>query len=206
MRKTLFGILIAASCVQVASAQGGERAVMKGQNSVNVYYGANLLRSFYKNVADEAALNLEIGGLGPIGIVYEHMVTDGIGLGVELGYGQTTVGWDYEDVDFFTGGVLNTYHVDYKFTLIRAQVRANFHFAKSSNFDAYFLLNAGYRHQTFTIETNDPYWTGGSIGTLIPFGIKPGLGLRYFFNGPIGLHMEIAAGTPLLCGGVSVRF
>lgn len=202
MKKTLLGILIMASCAQVAYGQGGERAVMKGQNSVNVYYGLNLLRGVYKAAASEAATGLEIGGLGPVGLVYEHMVTDGIGLGVELGYSQTTVSWREED--FFTTSLVYDYEL--QFTLLRAQVRANFHFAKSPNFDAYFLLSAGYRKNDWTYTSNDPFYTGGSVTIPMPFGLKPGLGLRYFFNGPIGLHMEIAAGTPVFCGGISARF
>lgn len=205
MKKTLALILVAACSMQFAYAQGGERAVMQGQNSINIYYGVNLLRGFYKNLASETSSNVKIGGFGPIGLVYEHMVTDGIGIGAELGYGQTTVGWDYESMDFNSSNLKN-YHVEYKFSLIRAQIRANFHFAKSENFDAYFLLSAGYRHQTFSVASNEPGWIGGSVGGFIPFGIKPGLGLRYFFTDNLGLHTEISIGTPVFCGGLSLRF
>ena len=37
---------------------------------------------------------------------------------------------------------------------------------------------------------------------IIPFGFKPGLGLRYFFTENFGLNVELALGTPLLGGGV----
>ena len=57
-------------------------------------------------------------------------------------------------------------------------------------------------------ETKFPPYYDESVswGGFIPFGIKPGLGLRYFFAGPIGLNIEIAAGTPVMCGGLSLRF
>ena len=84
MKKTLACLLVVASTLQMAYDQGGERAVMKGQNSINVYYGLNLLRGFYKNVASSSGSDVKIGGFGPVGLVFEHMVTDGIGLGAEV--------------------------------------------------------------------------------------------------------------------------
>jgi outer membrane protein W len=203
MKKTLACLLVVASTLQMAYAQGGERAVMKGQNSINVYYGLNLLRGFYKNVASSSGSDVKIGGFGPVGLVFEHMVTDGIGLGAEVGYGQTTVSWTEADLFDPTGQI---YSYDMKFTLLRAMFRANFHFAKSENFDAYFLLSAGYRHQTYTFTSSDPLWSGSTVGGFIPFGLKPGLGLRYFFTDNIGLHAEFAFGTPMVCGGLSMRF
>jgi hypothetical protein len=158
MKKILATLVLAASVTQVAMAQD-ERPLKKGQNSINVYYGVNLLRGLYKSVAPNDAA-VKVGGFGPIGIVYEHMITDGIGLGAEVGYGQTTVSWDYEDLDFFTNNVIDTYTYEYKFSTLRAMFRANFHFAKSANFDAYFLVSAGYRQNTFTFTTNDPFFGG----------------------------------------------
>ena len=204
MKKLLLSLMLVTLVVPTVQAQD-ERPLKKGQNSINLYYGINLIRGIYKNVAPNDA-TVKVGGFGPVGIVYEHMVTDGIGLGAELGFGQTTVAWDYEDVDFFTNNIIDTYKYEYKFTTLRAMFRANFHFAKTTNFDAYFLVSAGYRRNTFSIETNDPFWGGGSISGFIPFGIKPGLGLRYFFTENIGIHMELAAGTPVACGGLSLRF
>ncbi len=207
MKRKILIMLVAAVGLQTAKAQDGERAVMKGQNSVNVYYGLNLMRGFYKGVANSSGSDVQIGGLGPVGIVFEHMVTDGIGIGAEVGYGTTTVGWNYESIDWSgSSNTLQTYHTEYRFTTIRAQFRANFHFIKSSNFDMYFLLSAGYRHQTFSVTSTEPGYSGGTIGGFIPFGLKPGLGFRYFFNGPIGLHAELALGTPMACGGLSFRF
>jgi outer membrane protein W len=205
MKKTLICLLLAASATQSIQAQDRERAVMKGDNSINVYYGVNLLRGFYKGLAQDAYQDFKITGMGPVGLVFEHMVTDGIGLGAELGYGSTTVAWKATNTDFFSG-TTNTYDYKMKFSLVRAQVRANFHFARSSNFDAYFLLSAGYRGQNFTYESNDKTWTGATFKNPIMFGLKPGLGLRYFFTKNIGLNMEIALGTPMMCGGLSARF
>jgi outer membrane protein W len=205
MKKTIICMLLAASAVQGVKAQDQERAVMKGQNSINVYYGVNLLRGFYKSVASSSGADVKITGMGPIGLVFEHMVTDAIGLGAELGYGSTNVSWRDVSEDIFSG-TAQTYDYTVKFSTIRAQVRANFHFAKSSNFDAYFLISAGYRGQNFSYTTTDPTWQGTSIKNPLMFGLKPGLGLRYFFTDNIGLNMEIALGSPVMCGGLSLRF
>src|SRR3954465_14945939 len=119
MKKTIICLFLAASTMQVAQAQDQERAVMKGQNSINVYYGVNLLRGTYKAAASNSGEDIKITGMGPIGLVYEHMVTDGIGIGAELGYGQTTVAWRATNTDFSTGTV-QTYDYKYKFSLVRA--------------------------------------------------------------------------------------
>lgn len=206
MKKTLACLLVVASTFQMARAQGGERAVMKGQNSINLYYGVSLLGSVYKSAYDAADVtDVKVSQLGPLGLVYEHMVTDVVGLGAEIGYSQTKISYLEQDIDIFTG-TSGTYHWDYQWTTIRAQIRANFHFAKSENFDAYALVSAGYRNTSFTFTTDSPYSTNYSWGGFFPFGIKPGIGLRYFFTDNIGLHVEFAAGTPLLCGGLSLRF
>src|SRR6476620_2898948 len=146
---------IVCSCILAFALAGGTQAqetrpLQEGQNSVNVYYGYNALKNFYKAVLPSDADGM-IGGFGPIGIVYEHMVSESIGMGAEIGYGQTTVKWTQERTDF--NSQVNTYSYEYKFSTIRAMVRANFHFAKTENFDAYFLLSAGYKGNSYSIHS-----------------------------------------------------
>lgn len=208
MKKILPVIILAVLSASTFNAQekaAVTRAVMKGQNSVNVYYGLSLGKGVWTALfQDKAGIN--VGGLGPVGLVYEHMVSDGVGLGAEFSYSSLIISWNEEELDFSTNE-MRDYEAAYSVTTMRAMVRANFHFAKSPNFDAYFLLSAGYKHRTTEFSYDGPrYSANWSLPNFIPFGIKPGIGLRYFFAGPIGLHMEIAGGTPVMCGGLSVRF
>jgi hypothetical protein len=201
---TLF--LLTESVAQQQQASARKRAIHEGENSINLYYGTNLLAGIYKRVAATSAENIEVRSIGPIGLVYEHMLTSVIGLGVELGYARTTL--DYHDTEvYYVNGQPASYNYSLNFTTYRAMVRANFHFAESDKFDAYGLVSGGYRSTSFNYVTNNPYDVGHlNYTSIFPFGVKPGLGLRYFFTPNIGINLEMAFGTPLLCGGLSVKF
>lgn len=190
----------------ITKANNEKNLVEKGKNFVNLYYGVSLLNSFYKAVASASATELKVRGIGPVGLVYEHLVTDNIGIGGEFSYSTTKV--TYREEAFTSiGGITPTYDYTWEFSTIRAMFRANFHFADSDKFDAYGLLSAGYRRNSFTFTSNDPLGdTNIKIPNFIPFGFKPGIGFRYFFTSNIGLNLEIAAGTPVLCGGLSFKF
>lgn len=193
---------------QTAARDDENRAVTEGDNTVNFYYGTNLLTTFYKRVASSTAVDFKTKSLGPIGLVYEHLITDLIGLGVEFGYSKTTI--DYTDT-YYNSSLFfqtnQTYEYKLTFTTIRAMIRANFHFAKSDKFDVYGLVSVGYRSTKFDYSTTNPYDTSTlTYNSLIPVGVKPGLGFRYFFIPNVGVNLEIAAGTPLICGGLSFKF
>lgn len=207
MKKNLL-FLLACFCLHpIAHAQSTDqetKAIRKGDNTINIYYGTNLLSRVYKSVAAATAENIQAKTLGPIGLVYEHLLTDAIGLGAEFGYSHTRV--EYEDLYSSAGSQPVFYNFTLDFTTIRAMVRANFHFADAEKFDAYGLISAGFRGTQFSYTTNSPYNEGLSYRSVFPVGIKPGLGLRYFFTKNFGLNMEVALGTPLLCGGLSFKF
>jgi hypothetical protein len=221
MKKTIIYTAVLLSALSTTMAQKeakpvklakepAERALNKGDNAINVYYGTNLMSSIYKRIASASGEDFKVKSLGPIGLVYEHMITDGIGIGAEFGYSTTSIDYRdrYDHYDPNTGQLITeNYNYSLKFTSIRAMFRANFHFAKSPDFDCYGLLSAGYRSTNFSYNTNNPYNTTiFDFKTLIPFGLKPGIGFRYFFTGNFGLNLEIAAGTPLLCGGLAFKF
>lgn len=214
MKKIIACSLLSLCLIGTLSSQNSNNddvaAVKEGDNTINLYYGTNLLGGVYKRVASSTAVNLQVKSIGPVGLVYEHLLTDVIGLGFEFGYSQTKM--DYEVTDYYYGGpngqaVYETYSYKWKFTTIRAMVRANFHFANSEKFDAYGLVSAGYRGTSGSFTTSDPDGTASiTYNSPIPIGLKPGLGLRYFFVPNVGINLEIALGTPLLCGGLSFKF
>jgi opacity protein-like surface antigen len=206
MKKTIICLLLAACGSQNLSAQDRERAVQQGNNSVNLYYGLNLSKAFYKSVLSGVDEDIKYGGIGPIGIVYEHLMTDVVGLGAEVGYSSFSMTYKETDANPTTGN-LEYYNAKWQFATLRAMVRLNFHFINNPNFDMYALISAGYRHLNASYTFDSPYYSDSyHVPNFIPFGIKPGLGMRYFFTDNIGLNLELAAGTPVLCGGLSLRF
>ncbi len=150
--------------------------------------------------------DVKYSSIGPVGLMYEYFVTDNVGLGAEFGYSAYNISYKYDSYDQnFDPAV---YTDTYNFTTIRAMFRANFHFTHDSNFDAYGFVSAGYRTTKFTITSTDPLWNDGksNFNSIIPFGVKPGIGLRYFFTENLGLNLEFALGTPLMAGGLSAKF
>jgi hypothetical protein len=202
MKKIILNVIIIL-LFQGAKGQDADRAMMKGHCSVNLYYGYRVSNSIYKSLVDENATDQTFKSFGPVGLVFEYMLSNVVGLGAEAGYGTTTL--TFTDENYFSTGPAY-YNYKYQITNLRLMVRANFHFLKSPHFDMYGLVSAGYRSNTYTFTSDEPGYQGETIGTFIPFGIKPGIGFRYFFDAPVGLHLELAAGTPALCGGLSFKF
>lgn len=206
MKKAI--IILVSGLLSFGTVTAQDRALSEGDNAVNVFYGVNLLTSFYKNLASSTATDVKVTGLGPVGFVFEHMVTDGIGLGAEVSYASTTLSYVDQSTDP-NSGVINNYNWTLKFATTRAFFRANFHFAKSEKFDAYFLISAGYRGSTWTVDSNDPSFNKSDYKiprVVPPYGFKPGLGFRYFFTPAIGINAELAIGTPVMSGGLTFKF
>ena len=182
-----------------------ENLVNKGDNFINVYYGPSISTGVYKRIVSASGTNLRISTIGNLGIVYEHLLTDIVGLGCEIGYTKLTMKYDVEYQN--SNGVKLSGTEKLEIIGYRIAFRANFHFAKSDKLDAYGLVSAGYRGNSFKYTSGVP---GGNVSyntpSLIPFGVKPGIGLRYFFTPAFGINAEFAFGTPLICGGLSFKF
>jgi hypothetical protein len=207
MRKPVayLSLLLLSFLMSVSTAQ----VMNKGNHSVNVYYGYSVFRSYYINVAELIAedenLDYSISTTGPFGLMYEYMVADVIGLGGELGYSASEFNWVMEGVDVNLDPAKWNYKVNFATT--RIQMRLNFHMIKSDHFDTYILFNAGYRNTKFTVDTDDPFYVPEfKVPLFFPIGVKMGLGVRYFFIKNIGLNAEFALGSPMVSGGLSIRF
>lgn len=185
-------------------AQSEEIALKKGENCINIYYGYKISSQFFKLLAPLHSTDVKVTFLGPVGLVYEHMLTDVVGLGFEGGYGVTTV--SYYTNGFDAKGNLVRHPGEIKVTNVRAMMRSNFHFPVVRNVDVYGLVSLGYRVNTYEHSSKDPALLNITVPGIIPFGLKPGFGCRYFFESAIGAHIEVAFGAPAVCGGLSARF
>ena len=216
MKKTkffLFAAMLFTTSIQAQEAfkkvDDDDSFAKKGDQTINLYYGISLFNNIYRNVAAANATDLQFKSLGPIGIMYEYFVADKVGVGMELGYSKFEFSYSY-DFDSFTTGTVSTtqtFKDTWTFTNIRAMFRANFHFVDSKTFDAYGFFSAGYRNTSYNFTSTNPNANSlRTFNSIIPFGIKPGIGIRYFFTTNIGLNAEFALGTPLMSGGLSFKF
>lgn len=181
-----------------ASAQ----AVEQGNVTLDAYYGfPNFTTYLIRSFGDEDGTNTKATSLGPIGIKFEYMVSDKVGVGIDYNYTQVGVEWDSYD-----SSTSVSYHYKTTSKLHRIMPRFNIHFGSSENFDGYFSIGAGYRAKTYTLETNDPDG-GDTVPGLNPFAFRIALGGRYYFSDNIGMFMELGlSGGALVHAGLALKF
>lgn len=215
--RILVGLSFVSSAYSQIALDGDDQVgvMAKGDYAVNAYYGINVFTSIakaaYQNSTSNQS-NFTIKGMGPVGANFEYMVTDEVGMGLDMYYANTTASWQgditkqVKDASGYYNDVTNTYN--YKVSIPRYGVllRCNVHFIKDEHFDGYGIVGMGYKNNSFVFKTDDPDFIGQRVGGLLPLGFKLGLGFRYFFNDFVGLHTELALGSPILGGGMSFKF
>ena len=182
------------------------QAVEEGNVLIDVYYGfPNLygatFKSLYANSGTE--LDVKVSSLGPLGLRGEYLVSDKIGVGLDIGFNNSKL--TYSEV---SSSDSKTYEYDFKTQKIGAMVTFNYHFLENSdNLDAYFMVGAGYGNRSFTFSSTNPNWTESEIKSLIPVASRIGVGMRYFFTDNIGANLAIGFGQGgLINGGISFKF
>ena len=192
-----------------ASAQ----AVEQGNILVDVYYGfPNLYTAVFKGLYANSGTeeNLKIGGIGPVGLRGEYMVADKIGVGVDVGFNNSSISYDEPTTVYNeTTGMNEIRNYEYKFSTKKIGVMAtfNYHFLENDKVDAYAMIGAGYGNRTFDFTSTDPNYVTTSVKSLIPVAMRIGAGMRYFFTDNIGANLAVGFGQGgLVNAGVSFKF
>ena len=203
MKKILISLGIFASLISVNA-----QSVEKGNVIIDGFYGfpngtVTLLKAFAP-----ADVENTISGVGPFGGRVEFMLSEKVGLGVNLTYSNTKI--EYSETFFENDGNGGTIERTYDYKVSRPKIvglaRFNFHFFTDENVDAFFGVGAGYRTTTWKYETNDPSGFDEELKGFNPIGFRLAVGSRYFFTDNIGANFEIGLGGPLLSLGASVKF
>lgn len=197
-------ILVVALTAMAATNGASAQVFEEGNIGIDLYYGfpnlyTAVFKSAYANSGTEE--NVEINGLGPVGLRGEYMLSDKVGLGLDIGFNNTNITFEetYDEIDGNGNLVQNTYEYKYSTQKIGAMVTFNYHFVDNDNFDVYAVAGMGYGNRSFKFESTDPDYTEEEINSLIPVASKIGLGMRYFFTDNIGLNLAIGLGQ----GGVA---
>ena len=203
--KKLFTILASGLLIlNGANVSAHSGAFEEGQNSVSIGYGfgtvVGALASAYKNETGYA-----FSGTGPIYLKYEHAITDGVGLGLNIAYAKYKFAWafDTEDANFQP----ITYAEGWELTTMSFLARINWHFGDSEKFDPYFGVGLGYRTGSWKWTTTDPSGTQGlSAANVVPFGFETTVGARYLFTDNIGAYAELGIAKSVLQVGLNFKF
>lgn len=209
-------LTLIAAALTLSAGKALAQANSQGNFIIDAYYGGpNLGKSFWKSIENDVTVhNYEASGVGPAGIRAEYMLSDNIGIGLDMIYNSNQITYTKTDSVYDGGSAsYSMREVGYRHTMdrLRVQARFNFHFEVSNPaLDAYFGVGAGtntrFRH--FYREGNeeaDDFKLGTSL-TLIPVSLRICTGFRYYFTPNIGVNAEIGLGGPLLSAGASVRF
>jgi outer membrane protein W len=210
VKKFALGILFLSSfSFNSAKAQ----AVEEGKIVVDVYYGfPNLYTAVFKTAYANSGseLDLKVGGIGPLGLRGEYLLTDKIGLGLDIGFNNSSV--KYNEIgsvyNSTTGQYENTtYSYDFKTKKLGVLVCFNYHFLENDKVDLFGTVGLGYGNRSFSFTSTDPDYTPTSIKSLIPIASKVGLGLRYFFTDNIGANLQLGFGQGgIVNAGISAKF
>lgn len=177
--------------------------VEEGNVVIDVYYGwPNLYTTTLKSLYAENAVDnsVDIGSVGPLGVRFEFMMSDKVGVGLDGGYVNTWLEYDEKDISSDT-----IYNYKVSVPKVHALFKINFHFSQSDKLDAFAGFGVGYRNRQFKLETNDPN-ESFDFESIIPVGLRVNLGFRYYLTDNIGLGAEMGLGGPLLSFGVSAKF
>lgn len=203
MKKLLF-TFVGAMLLSVSNVSA--QALEEGNVVLDVYYGfPNLYTTVFKAAygTSTSGTDLKVGGVGPLGLRAEYLLSDKIGLGVDIAYGKSFV--KYSEYDSFDD---RTYDYDFSTTKIGVMATFNYHFIDNDALDFYGIVGAGYKNRSFKFESTDPNYTNTDVSvTLIPVAFRIGVGLRYFFTDNIGANMAVGFGQgSILNAGISAKF
>lgn len=193
--------LVAFCSVNQANAQ----ALEQGNILIEGYYGfpnlyTAVFRTAYANSGQE--IDLKIGGIGPLGGRFEYMVSDNIGLGLDIGFNNSKV--TYSEFDSFDN---KTY--DYRFSTnkLGIMITFNYHFGfMPDNMDLAVTAGAGYGSRKFNFESTDPNYTPETFTSLIPVAARIGANYRVFFTDNLGVNLGLGLGQGgLVTAGLTFR-
>lgn len=154
-----------------------------------------VFKSAYANSGTEE--DIKIGGIGPVGLRGEYLLTDKVGLGVDLGFNNSSISYtdQVQEYNSTTGNYdTKTYEYNYSTKKIGAMVTFNYHFIDNDQLDFYGVFGMGYGNRSFKFESTDPNYTEETISSLIPVASRLGIGMRYFFSDYIGANLALGFG------------
>lgn len=189
------------------------QVVEQGKVIVDAYYGfpnlyTAVFKAAYANSGSE--LNVKASGIGPLGVRGEYLVTDKIGVGLDIGFSSSKLTYQ-EDGQVYNSTTGNydaiTYDYNLKTSKIGVIATFNYHFLDNDKFDFYAVTGIGYSNRKFTFDSTDPDYVPASIKSIIPIGSKIGIGARYFFTDNIGAQAQLCVGQGGIANiGITAKF
>lgn len=181
----------------------------KGQSSIDVYYG---LPNFYPTIIKKGYNNnfdltrgmrpdYQTTNFNPVGIKFERLITDDIGVGMNVFYAKSVIEW--QDALYI-----------YKSSIARLRIGLtyNYHFSNSKKWDPYFTAQLGYSNINYTFDQKSIIDSIPVIHPVpdikfdYPITLRAGIGVRYHFSEKMGMFAETGLGGVMFLVGFSFKF
>lgn len=220
--------LILTLCFGFALTAGNAQVFEKGKVIVDVYYGAPNWFTFLNRLeyAGEGSTT-RMSGIGPVGVRGEFMVTDLIGVGVDVGIIRSKAERQFNLYNTTTNEQEYTIHTSTT-QKIGAIATFNFHPLKNDVVDLAVVAGIGYGKRTYGSEydpgfayafenpilnyynynffqSSDSFLGSGTVS--VPVSFRIGIIMRFFISDNFGLHFGVGAvHGGIINGGLSLKF
>lgn len=206
MQKTIKLFLVASSfCfANLFATTTKAQSIEEGNIIIDGYYGfPNLWGTVLETSFNSLGVtNTKTQNFGPIGGRLEYLLSDKIGIGVDVHTASTTIKFNDN-----SSGTLYSYQATA--TRFRVCPRINIHFNSNDKLDMYGAFGIGYKNTNIKSSStpDDPSWNTNSLSiSITPVTWRAAFGLRYFFSENIGAGLEMGLGGVLATAGLTVRF
>lgn len=208
MRKIFVVLLMSASVLTLWNSRA---QAQRGKVMIDFYYGfPNLWSSALERVVEQqfTPAGLDFSSVGPLGGRLEVMVTNRIGLGVDVLFAESGLDFTTTGPDP-TGEGGGTAEYSYSVSVKRPRVlgRLNVHLLNNRFLDPYFVVGLGYSGTKANVQTNDPIFNEQdfNLPINIPVAARLGFGMRLMVFKFLGVGAEVGIGGPLVTGGVTLK-
>jgi hypothetical protein len=207
MKKITIALFVMIASASFNPGSANAQVLQKGNIVVDAYYGfpnlwTTVLKAAYLPGYETTS---KWGSMGPIGVKGEYLISDKMGVGLDINYSNSWVSWTEENSIYNSSTGLYS-DGNYKVLVPRIAIMPRFyyHFLNKDKFEMYGSAALGYKSTSFKYTSNDPTWNETDM-SVVPIGERIAVGGRFFFTDNIGINFEFGIGGALLTAGLAVK-
>ena len=198
-------IFIISVVLSLTDHTGYSQIVERKSTTVEVYVGyPDWWKILFKSVlGSSGAYNINTKGQGPFGFRLDHILTNRIGLGLDMWYANTRITGIYNPSNTVTKA--NNITFDANLLRLNAIAKMTIHLAKSNKFDPYVHFGFGYLYSRYNFNSSNKavYNVDNPLPQITG---RAGIGLKYYATPELGFVLDVGVGGPLISIGVFKRW
>lgn len=188
MRKFKCVLIVAA--IALSANFSTAQSLKKGSVLLEGYYGfPNLFKRFlFSQTIFGNEIDIKSGSKGPYGARFEYMVSNNLGLGLDVGFRSSFASFNRIDT------ANNIYNYDFITSKFGIMLTLNYHVNNlPDNMDLAIGFGLGYGNRILEFTSTDPNFNF-SFDPIFPLSMRAGINYRYFFNNYLGVNAGLGIG------------